>query len=381
VTVQSGSRSSDQPIRFAAIGLNHDHIIGQTNMLLAAGAELVSYFAEEPELAAQYGSRYPQAKLARSAQEILDDESIHLIASASIAADRAGVALATMRHGKDILVDKPGATTLEQLAEIERVQQETGRIWAVYFSEHFSTRCTVRAGELVQSGAIGRVVQTTGFGPHRARIEARPAWFFEKARYGGILTDIASHQLEQFLFFTNSSTASIVSSQVGNFRYPQYPELEDYGDLTVRGDGGTGMIRVDWYTPDGLPTWGDGRLFILGTEGYIELRKYLDISGKPGGEHLFLADQEGVRYVECSGTSLPFGPQLLDDIRNRTETAIPQARSFLAMRLAIQAQLAAQRVTLPASASGAPVPIPATLPRDRPLTMSGPADPDRPDNA
>jgi predicted dehydrogenase len=219
----------------------------------------------------------------------------------------------------------------------------------VYFSEHFSTRSTVQAGELVQAGAIGRVVQTTGFGPHRAQVAARPRWFFERARYGGILTDIASHQIEQFLFFTGSTEASVVTSQVGNFAYPQYPELEDYGDVTLRGNGGIGMIRVDWYTPDGLPTWGDGRLFILGTEGYIELRKYCDLAGKPGAEHLFLVDRSGVRYVDCADTPLPFGPQLLDDIRNRTERAIPQARSFLATRLAIQAQIQAQRVDLPAA--------------------------------
>lgn len=342
----------DHPVRFAAIGLNHTHVYGQVRMLLDAGAELVSYFAPEPELAAAFGQKYPEARLARSAREILEDESVHLIASAAIAGDRAGIALEAMRHGKDALVDKPGATTLEQVAELERVQRETGRIWAVYFSEHFSTRCTVHAGELVKAGAIGRVVQTTGFGPHRAHVASRPPWFFERARYGGILTDIASHQIEQFLFFTGSTEASVVASQVGNFANPQYPELEDYGDVTLRGDGGLGMIRVDWYTPDGLSTWGDGRLFILGTEGYVELRKYCDLAGKPGAEHLFLVDRSGVRYVDCSDKPLPFGPRLLDDVRNRTETAIPQARSFLATRLAIQAQMQAQWVDLP--------PLPAT---------------------
>jgi len=344
---------AEQPIRFAAIGLNHNHIYGQTRMLLAAGAELVSYFAAEPELAAEYGSKYPQARLARSADEVLEDESIDLIATAAIAGDRAGIAVRAMRHGKDVLADKPGATTLDQLAEIERTCQEAGRIWAVYFSEHFSTPSTVHAGELVAAGAIGRVVQTTGFGPHRASIGTRPGWFFERARYGGILTDIASHQIEQFLFFTGSSTASVVSAQVGNFKYPEYPELEDYGDVTLRGDGGLGIIRVDWYTPDGLPTWGDGRLFILGTEGYIELRKYVDIAGRPGTDHLLLADQQGMRYVDCAQMDLPFGPQLLADIRDRTETAIPQARSFLATRLAIQAQMQAQWVDLPATTAGA----------------------------
>lgn len=340
---------AEQPIRFAAIGLNHNHIYGQASMLLAAGAELVSYYAPEPDLATAFGAKYPQARLAGSAQEILEDESIQLIITAAITGERAGIALDAMRHGKDVLSDKAGAITLEQVEALEKAVQKTGRIWSVYFSEHFSTPSTVHAGELVAAGAIGQVIQTTGFGPHRAHVSGRPAWFFKREQYGGILTDIASHQVEQFLFFTDSTEVEIVSSQVGNFRYPQYPELEDYGDVTLRGNGGIGIIRVDWYTPDGLPTWGDGRLFILGTEGYIELRKYVDIAGRPGGEHLVIVDQKDVRYVDCADKPLPFGPQLLADIRNRTETAIPQARTFLATRLAIQAQMQATWVTLPAA--------------------------------
>ena len=69
----------------------------------------------------------------------------------------------------------------------------------------------------------------------------------------------------------------------------------------LRGNGGTGYIRVDWFTPDGLNTWGDGRLTILGTDGFIEIRKNVDIGGRPGGNHLFLVDQKETRYVDCSG--------------------------------------------------------------------------------
>lgn len=341
---------SSQPIRFAAVSLNHDHIYGQTRMLLDAGAELAGYFAPEPDLAAKFGERYPEATLARSAEELLEDPSIQVIATAGIPCDRAGLAIQAMRHGKDVLADKPGATSLEQLAEIQRAQRETGRIWAVYFSEHFSTRSTIKAGELVAAGAIGRVVQTTGFGPHAIRNAAkRPDWFYKRAQYGGILTDIASHQIEQFLFFTGSTSASIVSSQVGNFAHPEHPELEDYGDLTVRGDGGVGFIRVDWYTPDGLPTWGDGRVFVVGTDGYIEMRKYIDLAGRPGNEHLFLVDRQGMQYIDCADIALPFGPQFLNDVRNRTETAIRQERTYLSMRLALEAQAAASWIDTPSA--------------------------------
>jgi predicted dehydrogenase len=242
------------------------------------------------------------------------------------------------------MADKPGMTTLEQLAEVRRVQAETKRIYSILYSERLTNRASVRAGELVKAGAIGRVLQTIGLGPHRMNPRTRPAWFFEKEKYGGILCDIASHQFDQFLFFTGSTRGEVVAAQVGNLNHPQYPGLEDFGDVMVRGDGGSGYIRVDWFTPDGLATWGDGRLTILGTDGYIELRKYVDVAGRPGGDHLFLVDGRETRYVDCKDQPLPYGQRLVDDVLNRTETAMPQQHCFLAMELALKAEKGAQRV-------------------------------------
>jgi len=331
-------------IRFAAIGLNHDHIYGQTNLLLHAGAELVSFYAPEPELVEPYARRYSQAKLAAGAAEILEDEAIDLVISAAIPSDRAALGLDVMRHGKDYMSDKPAFTSLEQLAEVRRVQAETGRIYSVCYSERFENRATVKAGELVKAGAIGRVIQTVGLGPHRTRLDSRPDWFFERDKYGGILTDIAAHQLDQFLYFTGTPSAEIVSAQVANYHHSQYPGLEDFGDIVLRGQGCTGYIRVDWFTPDGLESWGDGRLIVLGSEGYIEVRKYCDIAGRPGGNHLFLVDRGQTRYIDCQEVELPYGRQLIQDILNRTETAMTQTHCFLASELALQAQTQAQRL-------------------------------------
>jgi predicted dehydrogenase len=346
--VESASADEQPPgaprIRFAAIGLNHDHINGQVDSVRRGGGELVSFFAKEPDLAAAFSKRYPQAKRARSEDEILEDPSLQLVVSASIANERAPLGLRVMRHGKDFMADKPGMTTLEQLAEVRRVQAETKRIYSILYSERLTNRASVRAGELVKAGAIGRVLQTIGLGPHRMNPRTRPAWFFEKEKYGGILCDIASHQFDQFLFFTGSTRGEVVAAQVGNLNHPQYPGLEDFGDVMVRGDGGSGYIRVDWFTPDGLATWGDGRLTILGTDGYIELRKYVDVAGRPGGDHLFLVDGRETRYVDCKDQPLPYGQRLVDDVLNRTETAMPQQHCFLAMELALKAEKGAQRV-------------------------------------
>ena len=331
-------------IRFATIGLNHFHIYGQTNLLLRAGAELVSFYATEPELINLYAKEYPQAKLAASEAEILEDESIHMVISASIPSERAPLGIRVMQHGKDFMSDKPGFTTLEQLAETRRVQKATGRIYSIDYSERLETRASQKAGELVRAGAIGKVIQTLGMGPHRPRLSQRPWWFFEKEKYGGIICDIASHQFDQYLWFTGATKAEIVHAQVANYAHPQHPGFEDFGDVVIRSEGCTGYIRVDWFTPDGLATWGDGRLTILGTDGYIELRKYIDIAGRPGTDHLFLVTKEKTEYIDCSQVELPYGRQLVDDVINRTETAMSQEMCFYASELALTAQAMATRL-------------------------------------
>lgn len=348
-TFNIGSPSSSvRPgaIRFSVIGLNHDHIYSQVESVIRGGGELVAFYAKETDLAAAFTKRYPQVKFARSEKEVYEDNSIQLIVSASIPLDRASVGIQTMKHGKDFMVDKPGIITLEQLAEVRKVQKETKRIYSIMYSERLENRATVRAGELVKAGAIGQVIQTIGMGPHRMNIKSRPEWFFDKASYGGIICDIGSHQFDQFLFFTGSTQAEVISSQTGNVHYPQYPKFEDFGDTMVRGNGGTGYVRVDWFTPDGLKSWGDGRLTILGTEGFMELRKNVDIGGRDGGNHLFLVDNKETRYIDCSDQKLPYGEQLVNDILNRTETAMTQEHCFLATELALKAQKQAQKLEL-----------------------------------
>ena len=338
-------RQTAPKIKFGVIGINHGHINSQVEAVTRGGGELVSMFAKEADLTAAFLKRFPQVKVARSEAEVLEDKTIQLIVSAAIPDERAPLGIRAMKHGKDFMVDKPGITTLEQLAEARRVQAETRRIYSIMYSERLENRATVKAGELVQAGAIGGVVQTIGLGPHRMNVKTRPPWFFERPRYGGILCDIGSHQADQFLFFTGSTEAQVVSSQVGNVHYPQYPGFEDFGDMTLRGNRGAGYVRVDWFTPDGLATWGDGRLTILGTDGFIEIRKNIDIGGRPGGSHLFLVDQKETKYVDCQQVALPYGGLLVQDVVNRTETAMSQAHCFLATELVLKAQHQAQRVS------------------------------------
>lgn len=331
-------------VPFGVIGLDHNHIYGITDAMIRGGGVLTAFYAADPKQVAAFQKRYPGVRLARSEDEIVEDRQIKLVCSAAIPAKRAPLGIKVMRAGKDYLSDKAAIVTLKQLAEVRAAIKATGRKFGIMYSERLEVPAAVMAGQLVHDGAIGKVIQTINLAPHRLNAPNRPAWFWDPAQNGGILTDVGSHQADQFLYLTGSTRATVLAAQVGNVANPQHPRFEDFGDMMVQGNGGAGYVRVDWFTPDGLPTWGDGRLFILGTEGYIELRKYVDIEGRKGGNHLFLADRKGTRYLDCSNVPLPFGPQFITDIVERSSVAQDQEQALLAAELVLTASAKATRL-------------------------------------
>jgi predicted dehydrogenase len=332
---------------FAAAALDHGHIYGQCNGLIEAGGELRYVYDSDAGKVAKFLEKYPQARPAVRLETIFDDPEVKLVASAAIPCDRGPLGVRVMQAGKDYFTDKTPFTTLKQLDEARAVAAATGRKYMVYFSERLHVECAMFAGDLIAEGAIGRVVSVIGLGPHRLSAPARPKWFFEKAKYGGILCDIGSHQIEQFLFYSGATDAEVTEAVVANYSNPDYPELEDYGHANlVANNGATQYFRVDWLTPDGLRTWGDGRTLILGTKGYIELRKYIDLARDGGGDRLFLANSEGEKEFALAGkVGFPFFGRLILDCLNRTEHAMTQAHAFKAAELCLKAQAIARRVS------------------------------------
>nr|WP_309118914.1 Gfo/Idh/MocA family oxidoreductase [Paenibacillus sp.] len=331
---------------FAATALEHGHIYGQCNGLVEAGGTLKWVYDPDPKKVEAFVAKYPGVRVASSLDEILQDADVRLVAGAAIPSERCALGLTVMEHGKDYFTDKTPFTSLEQVEAAREAATATSQKYMVYYSERLHVESAVFAGQLIADGAIGRVVQVIGTGPHRLNAPSRPDWFFKKAQYGGILCDIGSHQIEQFLFYAGCSDARVASSKVANYHNKDYPELEDFGDATLIGDNGaTNYFRVDWLTPNGLGTWGDGRTIILGTEGYIELRKYIDIAREKSGDHLYLVNGEGEKHLSLGGqVGYPFFGELILDCLNRTEKAMTQAHAFKAGELCVRAQLQAERV-------------------------------------
>jgi len=332
---------------FAASHLDHGHINGMVGGLLEAGGVCKYVYDPDPNKIAAFIKAFPDAKPVDDFQVILQDPEIKMVASAGVPNTRGATGIKVMEHGKDYFVDKTPFTAMSQLDAAKNAVEKTGKKYMVYFSERLHVESAVYAGQLVQDGAIGKVVQVLGLGPHRLNAPSRPDWFFNFEEYGGILCDIGSHQIEQFLFFSGAQDAEVLHSKIGNYNNPKYPELEDFGDATLLADNGaTNYFRVDWLTPEALPTWGDGRTIILGTKGYIELRKYINVSDKENrGDYVFLCNQTDYTEIYVGGkVGCPFFGELILDSLNRTEIAMSQRHAFKAAELCIQAQEKAQRV-------------------------------------
>ena len=332
---------------FSAVGLDHGHIYGMCNGLTEAGGTLKYVYDPDEKKVEAFLKAFPQAKAARSEEEVLGDPETHMIAGAAITSERCALGLRAMNAGKDYFTDKAPFTTMEQLESARKAVAETGKKYMVYYAERLHDEGSILAGYIAESGEIGKVISVTGFGPHRLGAPGRPAWFFEREKYGGILCDIGSHQFEQFLYYAKEDDAVVTSSRIANFDHPEYPELEDFGDAQLTGkNGAAGYFKLDWFTPDGLRTWGDGRMFIQGTKGFIEIRKYVNLASEQnGGGHIYVVNDKGEKYVNAVGvTGYPFFGQLILDCLNRTEKAMTQAHAFKAAELSLEAQRKAVRL-------------------------------------
>jgi len=326
---------------FAVAYMDHGHIFGMAANLAQAGGTLCKVYEPDAKKAALIASQHPGAELVDTFDAILQDPQIRLVAAAAVPDRRGPIGIEVMRHGKDYFTDKTPFTTLDQLEAARAASVETGRKYAVCYSERLQNEAAEYAAELVKGGVIGDVVHVIGLGPHRLSKPSRPDWFFVKERYGGITCDIGSHQAEQFLTYTGSTDATVAMARVANFANADTPELEDFGEFSLVGDrGASGYFRMDWFTPDGLRTWGDGRTTILGTRGFIECRKYIDIAAAEKRENnVYIVTGEGEEYHNVTGKiGFPFFPAFVLDCLERTEHAMTDSHCFKAAELCLMAQ-------------------------------------------
>lgn len=333
----------DTPYEFAAVGLAHGHVNNMCCGMIEAGATLAYVYDENPALVEGFLKKFPGVTVAKSYEEILANPKIELIVSADIPSHRAAVAIKAMKSGKDAFIDKAPFLTLSELDEVKRVSEETGKKLFVSYSEFMHNEAAVFAKQLIDRGVIGKVCHVDIFAPHRLNPPSRPDWFWSREDTGGVLIDIGSHQFLQFLAYSGCNNATVDSARVKNYFNKNHPGLDDFGDATLTAENGiTGYVRIDWLSPAGIQTWGDGKVVILGSDGYIELRKNCDIGKTKVTDTVYVCTEDGV-FSDSVATKVgfPYFSALICDSRNGTDTAMSKELTYNAIELAIKAQMMA----------------------------------------
>lgn len=329
--------------RIALVGADHNHLYEIIDRLVKAGAEAVAHAAEGSFV--EHYAGWQSGSQERTFDDILADDSIDLIVTAAIPNRRAAIALAAIDAGKHVISDKPGLTTMDQLDAVRAaVADRPGRPWTVLFTERFENRAINEAVRLATSGAVGTIVHVIGAGPHTMWAKRRPAWFWDPDATGGILVDVGSHQVDQFMSITGAAAAdvSIVSSMVGNVASADHPAMQDIGSMTLAAGSVIGDHRLDYLTARGLGTWGDCRLMIVGTDGTIEARANVDVAGVEGAEHLIVVDADGTRRVDISGVVVDWAELALADIADAGERLMTQQHAIDVTDVCLRAQAAAR---------------------------------------
>jgi len=328
--------------RIALVGADHNHLYEIIDRLVKAGASAVAHTAEGQFV--EHYSGWQASSAEASIDDILADDTIDLIVTAAIPNRRASIALAAIEAGKHVISDKPGLTTTDQLDAVRAaIAGRPGRPWTVLFTERFENRAINEAVRLAKSGAVGTVVHVVGAGPHTMWAKRRPDWFWDPDATGGILVDVGSHQVDQFMSITGAVAAdvSIVSSMVGNVASADHPAMQDIGSMTLAAGAVVGDHRLDYLTARGLGTWGDCRLMIVGTEGTIEARANVDVAGADGAEHLIVVDADGTRRVDISGVVVDWAEHALADLADGGERLMTQQHAIDVTDVCLRAQAAA----------------------------------------
>ena len=338
LTLEPGMLSSTPlPPAFAVVGARHSHILGQAQALADAGACAAMIWEPDDRAYAAFARAFPDVERVHDLDVILCADAIGFVTAAPIAAERAWLGIQCLEAGKDYLVDKPGVLTRFELEAVQHACERTGRRFIVWFHERLSSPATLAALDLVHAGTIGDLVGCTILAPHQLRPSERPDWFWAPEFAGDIIVDLGSHHFDLLLEATGNAPLEVTSAVADCVHFSEHDGFLDLATVTVVGPNFQATIHLDWLSPDTLGTWGAGRIFFRGTRGYLEVRREIDLAGRPGSNHLLWVNESGSHREQWDGRTLRFASDYLADLASGAHTAIDPDRWRQASRLALDA--------------------------------------------
>jgi predicted dehydrogenase len=316
--------------RIAVAGAAHPHVdyaldeIGRN-----PDYRLVAVADPDRELAAKWAAPYG-AQVFTDHRTMLDAVEADVVVTAGVYGDRGRTVVDALRAGCHVLADKPLCTTLDDLEAITAAARETGRHVVLMLEKRYYPE-TLAALELVRAGTLGEITGVLSSAPHKLNRSARPGWFFDRAGYGGILADLAVHDIDAALLFTGLTAGTVRGDIAGTV--PGTDGFAPYGVATLASAGVLVTAEVSWMTPAASAVHGDYRMRLIGTRGTAELLW--------ARRRLVVTTDEDTTYDAPLGDGLRPARLPLRALADGAEPDISTAHSLLATRLALLAQRSA----------------------------------------
>jgi predicted dehydrogenase len=320
------------PLPIAIIGAAHSHLDYVLDEVAAGGAaRIVAVVEHDPARLASLRQRTGAPGYADH-QAMLREHRIAAAAVVTEFGDRARIVADLAAQGILSIVDKPLAVRMADLDAVTTALR--GRDLVALMLEKRFYPVTLALRELVAAGRIGQIVAIHATGPHKLRPAGRPAWLFDQASYGGILADLAVHDIDLALLLCGAGSGQ-VSGWISPLAAPGTAAFAGFGRALVSCDGGPQIaIEVDWLQPDASPRHGDYAMRVTGTHGradalFAQARLVLETHAQPAQEVTLPEGQPPARFA-------------FDHLVSGAPLAIPTADALRATRIAILAQRSAE---------------------------------------
>jgi predicted dehydrogenase len=328
------------PLRFAAIGLRI-HGEGAIAEVLAAGdTVLVALHEEDAARREEAAGRHGVPGYA-DWRALLDRERPELVTVCPPHHLKAEIALECLERGVHVLVDKPMALDLDDLARLEAAVRRGRAELQMMLTERFAPPFAALK-RLVDEGQLGRVAGVVSLRPHEFALAEREPWMLREELEGGILVDLVIHDADLARWYAGEEFAEVTAYQAR--KWARYPGFWDVGHALFLTGGGTPVaLEADWLTPRRTP-W-DCRFFLTGTDGAAEVQS-LHFSRLSWWRH------DGPRtHLELDRTRPDSaGQDLLRRLRGQAPTVLAAADALAATRAVLLARESARsgrRVTCP----------------------------------
>jgi predicted dehydrogenase len=222
---------------------------------IVAGYDLIA------ERAHSLAKMFPGTRVYTTYRQMIEDPQVELIVVSTRSHEHAPMSIAAMRGSKDVLVEKPIATTLRDADRMIKVARETGQRLLVRQNRRFDPHF-LHARELIQSGKLGKVFSIS---LRQHGYQHRADWQTLRKYGGGQLLNWGPHVVDWGMRLLGSPAVDVWSDLK---RIASAGDAEDHVKLIIRGENGC-VLDIEISTAAAI---GGASVHILGEYGALLLQ-------------------------------------------------------------------------------------------------------------